>query len=598
MKMIGIKLADGSFYPLLEEGIPAKKTLDLTTARDNQTAIMVDLYRSETNSMEDAEYAATLKIDNLVAHPNGEPDISFTVALDEENKLFAEINDGESGARNTVTVSLVERAETEHSGSDNQYGPAITAGAALAAGGLMYAASKKKAEDNPIDFSDLDLPEELDLTKPVSATAESVSDTANNVSDIPPEGAAVSQAESSSTETPEKSGFDADSFDALGDVRFDDIDISAFDEAPQTEQTIDATAGTEQRVDFASTEISSAAESAAVGETDDFHFEVADLPSFDELTVQKADDKTSFESSEDNAVFGAADIPASKDVFSDTKASADVQSTSDGTDDFHFDAADLPSFDEVTTEKTQDGNDTVDLSDGTDDFHFDAADLPVFDETPSAQNDAPDMDAASGSDSFSDDFFAGIDMPTNETNAAARDIDSLDDLEFGETDDTKTQEGTTATKYQPEKTIKKKTKVPVLICLLCALICVIATILILFVIPSKYNVLLSRASHQNDVFVLPQRDTAVPPQETQVLPAKPDEIVVAPKAEVLVPVRPAAASKSTGDIVYRIKWGDTLWDIADAYYKNPWRYPRIARYNNIRNPDYIISGTTIRIPAE
>ena len=189
-------------------------------------------------------------------------------------------------------------------------------------------------------------------------------------------------------------------------------------------------------------------------------------------------------------------------------------------------------------------------------------------------------------------------MPSNENGTVTGNIDSLDDLEFGETDDTKTQEGTTATKYQPEKTIKKKTKVPVLICLLCALICVIATILILFVIPSKYNVLLSRASHQNNIFVLPPKDTAAAPQETQVLPAKPDEIVVAPKAEALAPVRPAAASKSTGDIVYRIKWGDTLWDIADAYYKNPWRYPRIARYNNIKNPDYIISGTTIRIPAE
>ena len=224
--------------------------------------------------------------------------------------------------------------------------------------------------------------------------------------------------------------------------------------------------------------------------------------------------------------------------------------------------------------------------------------MPVFDETPPAQSDVSDIGAASGSDSFSDDFFDGIDIPTNETDGAARNIDSLDDLEFGETDDTKTQEGTTATKYQPEKTIKKKTKVPVLICLLCALICVIATILILFVIPSKYNVLLSRASHQNNIFVLPPKDTAAAPQETQVLPAKPDEIVVAPKAEALAPVRPAAASKSTGDIVYRIKWGDTLWDIADAYYKNPWRYPRIARYNNIKNPDYIISGTTIRIPAE
>lgn len=474
MKMIGIKLADGSFYPLLEEGVSAKKTLDLTTARDNQTAIVVDLYRSETNSMEGAEYAATLRIDNLVAHPNGEPDISFTVALDEENKLFAEINDGESGKHNTVTVSLGERTAPEHTGSDNRYGPAITAGAALAAGGLMHAASNEKSKDDALDFSDLDLPEELDLTKPAAASGEVVSDTANDAADIMPESAMFSSPDFSSTEAPEKNGFDAESFDAPDDVRFGDIDISTFDAVPQTEQTLD----------------------------------------------------------------------------------------------------------------------------GSGDFHFDASDLPVFDETPPAQSDVSDIGAASGSDSFSDDFFDGIDIPTNETDGAARNIDSLDDLEFGETDDTKTQEGTTATKYQPEKTIKKKTKVPVLICLLCALICVIATILILFVIPSKYNVLLSRASHQNNIFVLPPKDTAAAPQETQVLPAKPDEIVVAPKAEALAPVRPAAASKSTGDIVYRIKWGDTLWDIADAYYKNPWRYPRIARYNNIKNPDYIISGTTIRIPAE
>ena len=49
---------------------------------------------------------------------------------------------------------------------------------------------------------------------------------------------------------------------------------------------------------------------------------------------------------------------------------------------------------------------------------------------------------------------------------------------------------------------------------------------------------------------------------------------------------------------YRIRWGDTLWDIADAFYRNPWLYPRIARHNNIRNPDLIISGRTIRIPPK
>lgn len=49
-------------------------------------------------------------------------------------------------------------------------------------------------------------------------------------------------------------------------------------------------------------------------------------------------------------------------------------------------------------------------------------------------------------------------------------------------------------------------------------------------------------------------------------------------------------------VSYRIRYGDTLWDIAEAFYRNPWLYPRIARFNNIRNPDLIISGTTIRVP--
>jgi LysM repeat protein len=49
---------------------------------------------------------------------------------------------------------------------------------------------------------------------------------------------------------------------------------------------------------------------------------------------------------------------------------------------------------------------------------------------------------------------------------------------------------------------------------------------------------------------------------------------------------------------YRIRWGDTLWDISEAFYRDPWLYPRIARYNNIRNPDLIISGRTIRIPPK
>ena len=94
-------------------------------------------------------------------------------------------------------------------------------------------------------------------------------------------------------------------------------------------------------------------------------------------------------------------------------------------------------------------------------------------------------------------------------------------------------------------------------------------------------------------------EPAEPAQEPAPAPeAKADEVVVAPAAEAVVPEKPAEPVKKAEDTVYKIKWGDTLWDIADAYYKNPWRYHRIAKYNHIKDPDYIISGTTIKLPAE
>ena len=51
MKTIGIKLADGSFYPILEEGTAKTYQLDLTTVKDGQTKVQIDLYRSESGSM-------------------------------------------------------------------------------------------------------------------------------------------------------------------------------------------------------------------------------------------------------------------------------------------------------------------------------------------------------------------------------------------------------------------------------------------------------------------------------------------------------------------------------------------------------------------
>ena len=96
MKSIGIKLADGSFYPILEEGKEGVKNLNLTTVQDNQTTVHVDLYRSETGTMEDAEYVDTLEIKNLNPHENGEPTLDLQIEVDADGKLSANIQDPET----------------------------------------------------------------------------------------------------------------------------------------------------------------------------------------------------------------------------------------------------------------------------------------------------------------------------------------------------------------------------------------------------------------------------------------------------------------------------------------------------------------------
>src|SRR5574344_2241498 len=119
MKHISIKLANGSFYPILEEGKPEKKLLDLTTVQDNQTTVQIDLYRSENDSMEDAEYVDTLEIKNLKPHPNGEPNLNLNISLNDNNELNAEVADPETGKKSETQVTLVSRTLAERNSAPN-----------------------------------------------------------------------------------------------------------------------------------------------------------------------------------------------------------------------------------------------------------------------------------------------------------------------------------------------------------------------------------------------------------------------------------------------------------------------------------------------
>lgn len=451
MKTIGIKLADGSFYPVLEDNTPSEKKLELTTAHNNQTKVMVDLYRSATCSMDDAEYVDSLQIENLVARPNGEADIKFTISLDEDNQLSAKIVDSETGNESNTTITLVsrtleERLVTDEYGindSNSNKAGAVAAGA-VAAGGLLAAAA---------------------------AMREKVKD---------------------ETEV---------------------------EEEPVVENVDDG------------------------------------VPFGDETLVEEAAVEESVSNEE---------ISADETIIDET-------------------FADEALADDTITEDNS----------GLPDMDFDIPDDTTETETPE----------------MPDDFFNTDDLDnTEERQETMKDptFDSVSPaaggLNFDGLYDEETERGTPAENGADE--VKKKIKVPVIICIICAIICIIATLLILFIIPSKYNLITKKHAKEAGTTVAieepaPEAEPVSEPEPEPVVPeAKEDEIIIIEKAEEVVPAQPPVAEEKPKNITYKIKWGDTLWDIADTYYKNPWKYKYIARYNGIKNPDYIISGTKIVIPAE
>jgi nucleoid-associated protein YgaU len=103
---IGIKIADGSYYPILEEEYTGKKRLTLTTVKDNQGKVQIDLYRGGGNTLVDAQYIGSLIIENIPPASKGQPDIELLLGLDANGELTAEANDASTGESQSFAISL------------------------------------------------------------------------------------------------------------------------------------------------------------------------------------------------------------------------------------------------------------------------------------------------------------------------------------------------------------------------------------------------------------------------------------------------------------------------------------------------------------
>lgn len=707
MKAIGIKLADGTFYPIIGDAEPSEKELVLTTVKDNQTRVIVDLYRTDTDSIEDAEYVDSLQIDNLVAHPNGSANISLTITLDENGKLSAFMRDPETGATSNSNVTLISRTleerlapanydivdspkddeeyeersvnpeETElqnNESDDNKGEKILAAGAGLAAGGLLAAAAaarKDSSEDKTVadngssDSDDFALPdfddtefEDYETSDTEPAAAENLPDDNADNTDVAGIMSSefgennIEDTDSNTTPVDENSAdkeAETDLQENIQDDRFDDFALPDFDESSAADTDKKSSEETKDDYDFdmpdfddTEFEVPEDAEDGDVSDndvsdtntdkTEEFSSDTGnfDLPDFNDI-----EDNTAPSENGDTVQNNTADSEDDDTILNDAE-NFDKTVTGDSGDMFADDFA-LPDFDEITPQTSdrdniadESENDDVLFSDEPaleDSFDFSENDkddtektsadetvagggllaaanekiaqdseetfpdfsLPDFDET--------DLQNTGSTSSYNDDFMEEIDTMDSKH---SKESSTPTGINFDGLYDKETMEGNSY--HDDDDEIKKKTKTPVIICIICAIICIIATLLILFVVPSKYNLLTKAHKTENVNEITETKPEPSEPEPEQEIPpviqAKEEEIVIAPEPEQVIPEPPKEPPKKPEDKIYKIKWGDTLWDIADTYYKNPWQYKMIARYNNIRDPDYIISGTTIKLPAQ
>ena len=644
-KKIGIKLADGTFYPIMEDGVPQKKLMELTTVQDNQTTASIDLYRSESGTMEDAEYVDTLELSEFTPHPGGETNITFTLKLDENNMLDAEVVEPESGKTSATKSDLVNLpAEKKLSIVDDTAVPDVSDGdfeqpslpeapvngsveepeeqfaqedfSQPAAGGSAGIADFELPDFDLDDFTSVDslpsAPDQEDEFSDVSFSAfeadspeetVAISETPATIDDLPDFGdVSLDLVDNSSEEAP---AFDLDSLD-LDD--FASV-YSGMDDASEDDSNTLLAAG----VGAAALGLGAAAIVAADNDQDDAgdsHLDALlgkdetvadssleassfDLPDFDEASM--VGDDTVADSGLDASSFDLPDFDETSVVGDDTAADSGLDASS----------FDLPDFDETSVV----GEDTV-ADSGLDATSFDLPDfgfgnddgfmrqdtavyedsLPDFSKFELPDFDEPvrnDFSFGEESGLFNENDFNDPAFYTTDTAASA-----ASPLDFSGLYDER------ETELKQQESRRRRGGLSVAICVICALICVGILLFILFLLPTK---LAGGRINDNQVSVTDSHTVTVSQQEMEATPdstAAVEDVIVIVETPAVVPAPPPQSTRASEVVRYQVKWGDTLWDIAQSYYNNPWLYKRIATANNIKNPDHIVAGTILTIPPQ
>ena len=81
--VIGIKIANGTFFPILKADDTVKKRVILTPVAPEQTDVKIDIFRGEGDAMFNPVYVASLILNNIKSDTENGPEIELLIGMSE-----------------------------------------------------------------------------------------------------------------------------------------------------------------------------------------------------------------------------------------------------------------------------------------------------------------------------------------------------------------------------------------------------------------------------------------------------------------------------------------------------------------------------------
>ncbi len=545
MSQIGIKLANHDFFPIIDESesLPVSKELELTTAKDGQATVQINLFR-KYDSGEEA-FVGSLVLEDLKKVTSGEATIALKLEMDERRHLQASAVDVDGGAKQSFSIDVDRLNEGNFLASDfdiedpfqNDYG------------GDTFSSSLGEVDEIDLSFTD------VGETEGETGVAEDSSNTFLNDDSIADDSFA---------------GIDLTEFDGDFDDGQDDIaerDVLKDDVYSENEVVVDET-GVGEGLDGTA--------------TDDFSFD-----GFGDVASSVSD--SSFD---ETGVGEGLDEPA--------------------TDDFSFDG-----FGDAASSVSDSSFDETGVGEGLDEpaiDDFSSDDFSMF----------PDSEPATTASLENERENEGEEEAYTEENTDLTPAPEVSSNYYEEMDEDEEKSG-----------FPTWLKVFVVLLIFC-LLALVGWLIFKNMVKSDKMAgqditlveLEEDSQEDNDEKEIDSIDsltTQAPTKERE--PFKVEDSLKEAKVEAVQevntegaekeeavkeesPPEPVAQEKSKQEVKnvgggaikksvrYRVRLGDTLWDLSEAFYKTPWKYKKIAQYNGIKNPSKIIVNQVITIPAK